>query len=335
MSAQITIIGLGKIGTSIGLALADETDQLTRIGHDKSMETAKSAEKLGALDKVHLNLHASVENADIVILAVPSSEVRETLEHISKDLKAEAVVIDTSPLGIATHQWAEELIPENRYFLKLYPTINPEFISEVESGTQAANKDLFKKSLMVITSPTSTKSEALQLGADLSSLLGASPFFADPYEFDGIIASSHILPQIISAALLDATTGQPGWQEAKKVAGGTFNLATKPVDTIQEEKSFSQLITINSENCVRVINNMISALVDLRDKIENNDHEGIEAYITRVKENRSSWQNQRDSADWDGLIEKPSLPTSGDMFKNMFGFRLGKGKKGKEENIKK
>ena len=69
MSAQITIIGLGKIGTSIGLALADETDQLTRIGHDKSMETAKSAEKLGALDKVHLNLHASVENADIVILA--------------------------------------------------------------------------------------------------------------------------------------------------------------------------------------------------------------------------------------------------------------------------
>ena len=180
---------------------------------------------------------------------------------------------------------------------------------------------------MVITSPQSTKSEALQLGADLVTLLGANPFFADPYEFDGLIASTHLLPQIVSAALLKAITEQPGWQEAQKIAGDTFNLSSKPIDTIQNGSDFAHLSIINNDNCVRVINNMITALTDLREMIQNKDQKGIEASISKVKENRSNWESKRISADWDRVIDRPPMPTSGDMFKNMFGFRLGKGKK--------
>ena len=37
MTVQISIIGTGQIGTSIGLALAEHQDMFYRVGHDKEL----------------------------------------------------------------------------------------------------------------------------------------------------------------------------------------------------------------------------------------------------------------------------------------------------------
>ena len=66
---KITIIGLGQVGASIGLALKGQTHQVQRVGHDPDPLLAREAVKLGALDKASINLPSSVDNADIIILA--------------------------------------------------------------------------------------------------------------------------------------------------------------------------------------------------------------------------------------------------------------------------
>ena len=71
MTVQITIIGLGQVGASMGLALKAHNLDVRIVGHDKEIETAKEAHKLGAVDDVKYNLPASVREAKIVILAVP------------------------------------------------------------------------------------------------------------------------------------------------------------------------------------------------------------------------------------------------------------------------
>ena len=71
MTVQITIIGLGQIGASIGLGLTKIKDQVTRIGNDRDPIIARQAEKMGAVDKISINLPSAVRNADLVILAVP------------------------------------------------------------------------------------------------------------------------------------------------------------------------------------------------------------------------------------------------------------------------
>ena len=68
MATQITIIGLGQIGASMGLALGAYKENIFRVGHDKHMEGARAAQKKGAVDKVIVNLPASVEGAQIVVL---------------------------------------------------------------------------------------------------------------------------------------------------------------------------------------------------------------------------------------------------------------------------
>jgi len=326
MNVQITIIGLGRIGTSIGLALADETEQIFRVGYDESLEVARKSEKLGAVDKTHINLHSAVEKADIVVLTLPPNELRKTLETITPTLKDEVVVIDTSPGCVDTLAWAKGLIPGGRYFFKIFPTLNPDYFSDETNSVDDAHKDLFANSLMAIIPQDGTKSEAIQLVTDLTTLLGASPFFSDPYEMDGLMAASQFLPQVISAALINATTEQPGWKEAGKVAGYAYHWASKPIQEMDEIKAISENAFANKENSVRVINNAIQSLITIRECIESQDTEELEKILEQANENRTQWQRQRGSSNWEKVIEKPPMPTSSEMFKHWFGFTLRKTK---------
>jgi len=111
MTVQITIVGLGQIGTSIGLALAGRQELIYRVGHDREIGIARQAEKMGALDKVAINLPAAVSEADIVMLSLPVDQIHDTLAIIKEDLKAGAVVMDTSPTKQAVMNWAAEILP--------------------------------------------------------------------------------------------------------------------------------------------------------------------------------------------------------------------------------
>ena len=92
MTVQITIVGLGQLGASVGLALGSRQDDIHRVGHDKNSEAAKAAQKKGAVDDVKNNLPAAVREADIVLLSLPIDEIRATLEVIAPDLREGAVV---------------------------------------------------------------------------------------------------------------------------------------------------------------------------------------------------------------------------------------------------
>ena len=71
MTVQVTILGLGQIGASIGLALGEHKDLVRRIGNDTEPKIARRAEKMGAIDHVIFNLPSAVRHADLVILALP------------------------------------------------------------------------------------------------------------------------------------------------------------------------------------------------------------------------------------------------------------------------
>jgi prephenate dehydrogenase len=105
MTVKISIIGLGRIGASLGLALAAHKDQVTTLGHDRSPEIARRAHKLGAVESISYNLPASVDKADVVILALPFDEIHETLRLIARDLREDAVLMDTAPVKTAIAGW--------------------------------------------------------------------------------------------------------------------------------------------------------------------------------------------------------------------------------------
>lgn len=321
MTIKIAILGLRQTGASIGLALGQIKDQATRVGNDKDPGTARQAEKAGAVDKVSFTIPAAVYDADLVVLALPVDEVRFTLEAIAPDLKPGVVVVDTCPVKEPVMQWANEFFPgSDRYFVSITLSQNPAYLMESGAGIEDAHADLFKNGLMHISSLPGTDESALSLVTNLAQILGASPLFADIYEVDGLLASTRLLPEIISAALVNSTTSQPGWREARKVAGHAYALSTELALYPEEDKELGLAAQLNSENMVRVIDQFISEMQELRDIIANQDAAELQKRLKQAQANRADWWKQRASADWETQSKQNvRLPTSADVFGRMFG----------------
>lgn len=328
MPVQITILGLGQTGASIGLALAKVKEQVTRIGNDRDPGIARQAEKAGAVDKTVINLPTAVREADVVILALPVDEIRETIEVIAQDLKPGSVLIDTSSAQSTVMSWAQELLPgEDRYFIALTPSQNPTYMMETETGVANAHADLFQNSLMLISSPPGIDDSALTLATNLTQILGATALFTDPLEAEGLLATSRLMPELVSTALVNAAAVQPGWREARKLAGHAFAQATEPVLHPEESKALGQAALLNADNTVRVLNAVIDELSRLRDEIAGQDAEAVRTRLENARAARELWENQRQSANWEPkAVQGPRLPTGGEVIGRLFGLRPKKDK---------
>jgi prephenate dehydrogenase len=298
MTVQITIVGLGQIGASIGLALKARNLDVRIVGHDKDAEAAKDAQKLGAVDEVKYNLPASVRDARIVILALPFAGIRETLEVIAVDLQEGSLVIDTAPSKESTAAWARELLPTGRYYVGLNPAINPAYLLGTDFGVKAARADLFDKGLMAVNAPLGTPESVFNLSLELVALIGATPLLMDSMEADGIFAAIHMLPQLASSALLDATVNKPGWQEARKLAGRPYASVTAGLAYHDDVSSLRDAVLENRANVVRLLNAYLTSLIQLRDEIEDNDRDALAQRLEAAAEGRIRWLNERSLADW-------------------------------------
>ena len=318
MSVQITIIGLGQVGTSIGLALAGQKN-IKRVGHDKDYETARQAQKAGAVDEVKVNLPASVSEANVVIFCIPLSEVRETLGYIAQDLQDGTVVLDTAPAKVTVGTWFNELIPQGRYYVGLAPAAGASYLHTIDRGVHSARADLFSKGLFMINASHGTPGEAVKLATDLVELLGAQSMISDDVEADGLLASTHILPQLVSAALLDATVDQPGWSEARKVAARPYASATAALAYHDEAKSLGEAALGNRENVVRMIDAYMMSLQKLRDGIKDGDNTSVIEFLEDAVKARDRWLSERTNADWK-VMEQVQAETQsfGDKLGRMF-----------------
>ncbi len=322
MTVQITIVGLGQIGASVGLALAEKKDLFHRIGHDRDPNISRAALKLGAIDRFAVNLPSSVREADIVLLALPMDQIKETLSIIAEDLREDVVVMDTGPVKEVVAAWVGELLPAKRHYVGLTPVLNPNYLLDIDSGLDAARADLFRGGLLGIVSPPRTPSEAIKLAADLTRLLGANPLFVDPIEIDSLMAATHILPQLLSASLLNATVDQPGWREARKVAGRAYAEVTSPTVQLSDPKALRSSVMLNREHVLRVIDGLTAALQAIRTDIENDDAQALESRLDRAREGRELWWRQRQNPDWDeSYSASAEMPGGSEIFGRLLGIR--------------
>jgi prephenate dehydrogenase len=318
MSVQITIIGLGQVGTSIGLALAGQKN-IKRVGHDKDYQTAREAQKAGAVDEIKVNLPASVSEANVVILSIPLSEVRETLGYIAQDLQDGTVILDTAPAKATVATWFNELMPQGRFYVGLVPAAGASHLHGIDLGVHSARADLFNKGLFMVNAPHGTPGEAVKLATDLVALLGAQSMISDEVEADGLIASTHILPQLASAALLDATVDQPGWSEARKVAARPYASATAALAYHDEAKSLGEAALGNRANVVRMLDAYMISLQKLRDGIDAGDNKSVIEFLEDAVKARDRWFSERTNADWQTMEQaQPESQSFGDKLGRLF-----------------
>jgi len=328
----ITIVGLGPIGASIGLALKKSGGDFEIVGHDKEPTAANKARKLGAVDSTSWNLISATEKADLVVLAIPISSIRGTMEAMAPDLKQGCLIIDTCSVKRPVLEWADELLPETVSFVGGNPIVNLTELEPGQSGTDLANEDLFKNKLFCLCPSIRTSPESVQLAADLTATLGAQTYFLDADEHDGLVAGVEHLPLALSAALLNTVTQTPGWREMRKVAGDTFmrasDLSESGADALRE------ISLSNADNMVRWIDDAIRKLYELRNAVRESDEEYLTQMFDEVLESRTQWL--ADKARGFAGEDLPKNPETPSYWKSLFGVGGGfRRRRGEEQEADK
>lgn len=214
---RIAIIGLGQIGASFGMDIRGKFPGVETVGHDKDPEVAGRARKKGAVDRASYTLPGTVEDAAIVVIAVPVEAVREILTTIAPHLSPGAIVTDVSSTKVRVLSWAQEILPESVDFVGGHPMAGVE-----TPGVEGAQSGLFQGATYALIPLPRTSERAVQVVADLVQLLGAKPFYLDPQEHDSLVAAVSHLPIALSIALMQTVSHSPSWREMGRLAAGSF-----------------------------------------------------------------------------------------------------------------
>ena len=323
MTINITLLGLGRMGTSIGLALGRKPGQFERTGFDWRKANAAHALKLSAIDRVEDNLADSVKRSQVIFMAVPMHRVRETLQGIAAEVRDETVILDTSPAKASVTAWVKEIIPTRCHYVGIHASLNPRITIEQGEGIQSARADLFEKGIMAIAAPPGTPSGAIDLAADLAGLIGARPFFCDMAEMDGMSTAMKLLPQLVSTALLNASQGQHTWRDAIHFAGQEIESASSGIAGRVESASLREAVLLNRTDLLRSLDMFRTALQALRSDIENDQGDSLEKKLEAARTGRQKWLKEYNQAGrQDDNLPGIAMPKGGDYWKQQFGFLL-------------
>jgi prephenate dehydrogenase len=326
--ARITIVGLGFIGGSIGLALHQAEADFEVVGHDRERAAANQAKKMGAVDKTDWNLISACESADLIVMAIPVGGIKDTLMAIGSYLKPGCLITDTASIKSPVLEWAEEILPQEVNFVGGDPIVGTAGTTGDDlssGGIDAARADLFSGAIYCLTPAAGAAPEAVRLASDFVYLLGAQPYFLDPLEHDGLMAGVDHLPFVLSAALLGITTESPSWREMRRLAGGVFENATRFVSA--DPTTYRDACLVNSQNIVRWIDACSGKLGELKEAILSGDAEELEQVFEEAMIVRQRWLRARETGNWEGQ-ESTETPTMRSFMGQFFGLGgLGKRKK--------
>jgi prephenate dehydrogenase len=312
---RITIVGLGLIGGSIGLALCQTGNDYEVVGHDREHAVAGKARKLGAVGKTEWNLVSACEEADLIIVATPVMAIKETLTAIASYLKPGCLITDTASIKGPVMAWAKEILPDTVNFVGGSPIVSQE--GTLPTGIEGARADLFQGGLYCLTPSPEAAPQAVQLATDLVQLLGASPFFLDAAEHDGLMAGVDHLPFILSAALLETAVQSPAWREMRKLAGDAFQSVTR--FSSGDAATYRDACLTNGENIVRWIDTCLARLKELREVITAQEVEKLEEIFEEAMSVRDRWLRDKAEGRWELAEETPDLPPQQSFLRRLIG----------------
>jgi prephenate dehydrogenase len=321
MNNQIAIIGLDRVGLSLGLALKKNHSPADYIGFDLDPAHMKTALSLKAVDKTVSNIHSAVEKADIVFLNSLPVDVTEWMADICRSLKEGAILINMAPVHSRVCMWVEEHFPEKRSFLNATLSLNGSYLDNEENSDE-----LFNSGIMIISTIPGTDARVVQQVLDLAAEIGASPMFSDPVEADGLISQTNLFPRLISLLYLQGITGQSGWLDAQKVTGPVFWQLSKLLYEIPSSESASYEIFTHKENVLHLLDMMRDQIDQFQDSIQKENEDSLKVSIQKILDDHNQWMTRRKNGNWDARGLQSEIKPEG-IWKKLLGVGTQKKKR--------
>lgn len=318
---QITIIGLGLIGGSIGLALkrwsAENDNALKIIGFDTDMQHQQLAKRMNAVDDTAWSLPDAITDADIVIVATPVGAMKQTFEDIAPHLKLNAIVTDTGSTKTDVMEWAN-VLPGHVSFVGGHP------MAGKSESLEAASADLFVGASWIVTPSPTANEVAIKNVMGLIAAANAEPYFAEPQEHDSYVAGISHLPFVVAASLVKATTSDKAWRDMSTLASSGFRDTTRLA--LGSPEMHRDITLTNRQAISRWIDTMIGSLSEFKDLLETGDEEEIRErigeFFTEAQDLRAKAEHVKPRSHEMAVEEERA--STGNVMRSMFFGGFGK-----------
>ena len=280
----VTIIGLGLIGGSIGLALRQgKKPGWEVVGYSRRQETVANALSSGAIERGETSLKDAVKQADFVIIATPVLTIKEIFSEIAPHLSSGCIITDTASTKVQVVKWAGEILPPKVDFIGGHPMAGRETY-----GIQAAEAELFRRCTYCLTPSEKASPKSIDTVTGMVKKLGAIPLFIDAQEHDNLVAGISHLPVLLSAALVSLTTKNPSWSEMSKLAASGYYDLTRLASGNPEVNA--HICLSNQEAIVNWIDKFSQELERYRQLVAEGDKR-LEQTFTEANKARQEWLN--------------------------------------------
>src|ERR1043166_6989536 len=184
----LTIVGVGLIGGSIGLAAKKRGVVQRVIGVGRDPIKLERARQLGAIDEGSIDITDAVNGADLILFCTPVDQIAGEVKFAALHAKAGAIVSDAgSTKGAIVRAVEAAPLGNGVRFVGAHPLAGSE-----KKGAEHASADLFVDRWTVVTPSEATDMDAL---ADVQSFwqgLGAKVRVMTPEAHDEVLAfTSH------------------------------------------------------------------------------------------------------------------------------------------------
>jgi len=266
---KISIIGLGLIGGSIAQGLKSK-HQIT--GFDPDKNTQDQAAKAGI--NIAQDLKTCVNDAELVIVAAPTTQSENTLKELKK-INFTGIVADIcsvkAPLLIAA---------QGLNYVGTHP-----MAGSSEAGFSSASKDLFHDAPWAISVVNETNKEALVTVLNIVCELGGFVVPVDPHDHDeSVVLSSH-LAHVVASAYAKSVGESEFAQLAQLLAGGSFRDLTR-VTTSPAERT-AEIVWPNRKSLSRVVENLGENLAKLQNLLDQGSQADIEKFLASASSLRT------------------------------------------------
>jgi len=250
---QVSMIGLGLIGGSLGMALRKGRVARRVIGFARHEATIRKAKARGAIQDGDTELCPNwLGESDLVVLAVPPEQVVPMARKVARLTRHPFILTDVASVKGPIVSALERLLPSRIRFVGSHPMAGSE-----RSGIEAAGVDLFRGAACVVTRTARTDPSAMRRVSRMWQRIGGRVVVLDPRRHDRLVAQVSHVPHLVSAAL----TLLPD-SPALRLAGGGFLDTTRIAES--DPRMWSQICGMNRREISAGLRRLLKELRGVR-----------------------------------------------------------------------
>lgn len=277
----ITIIGLGVIGGSYGLALKGKIYGAEINGIDISEETLKKASEMGIISRAALygsdESYNIISESDLLIVCLYPKDVEEFIQRYREFFKDELLITDTTGIKGNFINNVLNKLPKGVDFIFAHPMAGRE-----KNGIEYASRKVFIGANFIITPIAMNKKENIEKIKELARIMGFGKIsMVNPHDHDKIISFTSQLPHAIAVSLINSDNYN---METGVFIGDSYRDLTR-IANINEDL-WSELFIDNKENLIMAIENFQDELNKVKLAIKNEKVDELKGFFVKSTKRR-------------------------------------------------